>query len=474
MDRVLEMGKVHRFQGLTGREDFDASMVRRLLMGRDTTREDDDETQEVNNGVRRYTVDDDGPGKYRERDLFAMQDTSITCMQIDPQENKFLLTGNTAGVVHLYDMDASDGNTNALHNRFGAASTPSLRRRARYLNATGANPTCEALQSFGPRTSNTGIQGHTASIGALTWYTVDNGLFLTGGSDRRVLSWDTNAFEPAYEFQALGPVQDLAMSTCAALHATHNYCLAAVATSTDSRISLIDIKSCASTHTLVGHTTGGVRRLVWSPDDPYKLVSGGSDGSIRIWDVRKGGKSACVDVLDMNTVEERGEFDADTDSPPAESWCDSPREKRKKQFSQEYYKHKLEKALEDCETSTSSMNAKTKIRKISKPPSDVAFQPQDFSHGRVKESDQRRTRDTNKAHGGPITGMTFPSCRRVIARTSRRKHDLKLDDSSHCEKAVLVSTGTDNELRLWDFSYNDGPRRKVSRSLHFLYRVILV
>lgn len=62
-------------------------------------------------------------------------------------------------------------------------------------------------------------------------------------------------------------------------------------------VRLVDLKSGSSTHSLAGHS-GSVLAVAWHPKDENTLVSGGSDGAVRIWDIRKSASS--LGVLDMD------------------------------------------------------------------------------------------------------------------------------------------------------------------------------
>lgn len=62
-------------------------------------------------------------------------------------------------------------------------------------------------------------------------------------------------------------------------------------------VRLVDLRTGANTHSLAGHS-GSVLSVAWSPKDEYILLSGGSDGTARLWDVRRSAGS--LGVLDMD------------------------------------------------------------------------------------------------------------------------------------------------------------------------------
>jgi DNA excision repair protein ERCC-8 len=68
-------------------------------------------------------------------------------------------------------------------------------------------------------------------------------------------------------------------------------------------IRLLDLRTGGITHTLVGHEWGFVIPVRWSPSRPYLLASGGSDGTVRLWDVRRG--KACLASLDQHNTASR-------------------------------------------------------------------------------------------------------------------------------------------------------------------------
>ena len=58
---------------------------------------------------------------------------------------------------------------------------------------------------------------------------------------------------------------------------------------------MVDLRSGSSTHSLAGHH-GALLSLAWSPIVEHVLASGGIDGTVRLWDIRK--SSGSLGVLD--------------------------------------------------------------------------------------------------------------------------------------------------------------------------------
>jgi WD40 repeat protein len=53
------------------------------------------------------------------------------------------------------------------------------------------------------------------------------------------------------------------------------------------------------THELSTHAGGGVNAVAWDPCHPFRLVSGGDDFTVRLWDIRKSDSAACLGILDQ-------------------------------------------------------------------------------------------------------------------------------------------------------------------------------
>ncbi|KAL8639968.1 MAG: hypothetical protein Q9226_008801 [Calogaya cf. arnoldii] len=80
---------------------------------------------------------------------------------------------------------------------------------------------------------------------------------------------------------SLSPIASHLLVACATQHAA---------------VRLVDLRSGASTHSLAGHQRA-VLSVGWCPHEEYILASGGSDGTARLWDIRRSSNS--LGVLDL-------------------------------------------------------------------------------------------------------------------------------------------------------------------------------
>lgn len=130
---------------------------------------------------------------------------------------------------------------------------------------------------------------HRASVSSVCWYPVDNGLFLSGAKDGLVKIWDSNALNVASTFDIGSPVHAVAMSPVAGTHA-----LVAVGCRAPDAV-LCDMVSGGFVHRLTGHR-GPVFSVAWSLHSEHEVLTGGADGQVKVWDVRRAGALAVLDM----------------------------------------------------------------------------------------------------------------------------------------------------------------------------------
>ncbi len=113
--------------------------------------------------------------------------------------------------------------------------------------------------------------------------------FLTSGYDHTLKLFSSETLKASASFDLGSIVYSHAVSSIA------SHLLVACA-SQHPAVRLVDLRSGSSTHSLAGHS-GTVLAVAWHPKDENVLASGGSDGCVRLWDVRRSASS--LGVLDM-------------------------------------------------------------------------------------------------------------------------------------------------------------------------------
>ena len=137
------------------------------------------------------------------------------------------------------------------------------------------------------------VGAHRHGVHSVCWYPHDSGMFVSGGADQMVKVWDSNALEAVLTFNLEGAVYETRMSPSAA--STHN--LVAIAGDMN-HVTLGDIGTGTATHILTGHTAP-VWSCAWSGRSEWELVSGSSDGQVRLWDVRRPGTRWVFDANEL-------------------------------------------------------------------------------------------------------------------------------------------------------------------------------
>ncbi|CAK9155431.1 unnamed protein product [Ilex paraguariensis] len=188
---------------------------------------------------------------------------SINSIQVDLTEGRYLLSGASDASVAVYDIQ-------------------------RATNYEGGSLVAKHNSIFVIDKQHD--HGHKYAVSSAIWYPVDTGLFITGSYDHHINVWDTNTSQVVMNFKMPGKVYRTAMSSLATSH------MLIAAGTEDVQVRLCDIASGAFAHTLSGHRDG-VMSVEWSTSSEWVLVTGGCDGAIRFWDIRRAG---CFCVLDQS------------------------------------------------------------------------------------------------------------------------------------------------------------------------------
>ena len=137
-------------------------------------------------------------------------------------------------------------------------------------------------------------------LSALQWYPVDTGMFFTVSTAAIVAVWDTNQLQVVQTFQPFQYEDSLVAGgySSSMEWSPHQAHLGAVGTKGVEPIRLIDLRAGHAAQSLRDSKhkmSTGTTSLTWSPIHSHLLVSGGFDGCIRLWDIRKGNQACVLD-----------------------------------------------------------------------------------------------------------------------------------------------------------------------------------
>ncbi|XP_070791969.1 DNA excision repair protein ERCC-8 [Pituophis catenifer annectens] len=199
----------------------------------------------------------------KNKDVERIHGSGINTLDIEPVENRYMLSGGSDGTIVLYDLE-------------NFSRTPCY--------------TCKVICSVGRNHPSV----HKYSVETVQWYPHDTGMFTSSSFDKTLKIWDTNTLQPADEFHFDETVYSHHMSPVATRH-----CLIAVGTKS-SKVQLCDFKSGSCSHILQGHTQE-ILAVSWSPRYEFILATGSADSRVKLWDVRRA--SACLLTLDQHNGE---------------------------------------------------------------------------------------------------------------------------------------------------------------------------
>ncbi|XP_019415693.1 PREDICTED: DNA excision repair protein ERCC-8-like isoform X1 [Lupinus angustifolius] len=201
------------------------------------------------------------------KDIVSSHKGSINSLQIDFSERRYLLSAASDSTVAVYDIQ-------------------------RATNYEGGGVISKHSSIFVVDKQHE--SGHKYAVSSAIWYPIDTGLFITGSYDHHINVWDTNTTKVVVNFKMPGKVYKTAMSTLATSH------MLIAAGTEDVQVRLCDIASGAFAHTLSGHRADGVMNVEWSTSSEWVLITGGCDGAIRFWDIRRAG---CFLLLDQSRTQ---------------------------------------------------------------------------------------------------------------------------------------------------------------------------
>lgn len=184
-------------------------------------------------------------------------------LAIDRFEGRYLLSGGADSTISIWDL-----------------SDPAEQK--------SDDNKCSTL--YAPLVTSPKGSAHKFGVTDLSFYPFDSLAFLSSSYDHHLSlsSSETLAVSATFNLDsviyshAASPIASHLLVACATQHPT---------------VRLVDLRSGTSAHSLAGHA-GAVLAVGWSPKDDHALASGGVDGTIRLWDVRR--SAAALGVLDLD------------------------------------------------------------------------------------------------------------------------------------------------------------------------------
>lgn len=198
---------------------------------------------------------------------------AVNCMSLEAQESRYLLCGGLYGTISLTDLESFDAN----------------------VRDGGARVAKNIWVGHGSSSTSHGMEGTDRSVGglmisSLEWYPQDSGMFVSALSNGSLSIWDTNELAVAYTFK-LG-----ASILTSKIRSYESGALIAAGLS-DNKIKLCDTRTGDSCLALQGHTAG-VSAVDWCPSSIHQLASASLDGTMKVWDVRRGGDNPPIMSFD--------------------------------------------------------------------------------------------------------------------------------------------------------------------------------
>ncbi|QDS67566.1 hypothetical protein FKW77_003378 [Venturia effusa] len=183
----------------------------------------------------------------------------VNSIAIDRFEGRYLLSGGADASIAIWDLEAP--------------------------HATNSSAATYRALATAPR----GVSPHTHGITQISFFPFDSLAFLSSSYDHALKIGSTETLQVSATFN---------LESVVYAHATSNiasHLLVACATQHPA-VRLVDLRSGAASHALAGHT-GALLTVAWSPVDEHVLASGGTDGTVRFWDIRK--SAGFLGAMDM-------------------------------------------------------------------------------------------------------------------------------------------------------------------------------
>ncbi|KAI0908157.1 WD40-repeat-containing domain protein [Ustulina deusta] len=232
---------------------------------------------------------------------FARLQTTRLLASFQPRP-QYRFDGGERGVaVHDGDASSSDAAASIWAHQAGVSALALERFDGRILVSGGSDASIKLwdLEQCGnpskPHTFNPvgairpSPQAHKFGITHLSFYPFDSAAFVSTSYDQTLKLWSTEEARLSASFSLGSKIYTHALSPIA------SHLLVACGTQHPA-VRLVDLRSGSSIQSLTGHG-GAILATAWSPRHEHVLATGGVDGTVRIWDIRRAG--ALIGMLDQ-------------------------------------------------------------------------------------------------------------------------------------------------------------------------------
>lgn len=226
------------------------------------------------------------------RDVFPVNchhNAAVNSLSLESMEYQYLLSGCADLSIKLWDLKAQE-------EVKGDDEDPDWRYRRQYEDYDYDNP----RQVFTNIATVPRKTAHTFGISSIMWWPFDTGIFVSASFDHTVKIWDTQEMAPVHEFDIANRVYLIDIRGHQPNEMTAS---ALIAVASDQPfIRLLDIRAGSSAHTLSGHK-GKTLEVKWHPTNPFLFASGGFDGEVKVWDIRRSNNCLCrLDMLKTSSL----------------------------------------------------------------------------------------------------------------------------------------------------------------------------
>ena len=219
------------------------------------------------------------------------RNASVNSLSVERNEYRYLLSGCADSSIKLWDL--KDQDSKQVENEVDA--------KLHYKHINDAYDYDNPHSTFSNIATIPRKSVHMFGISSIQWWPYDTGMFVSGSFDHTVKVWDTNEMTPVHTFDMLYRVYSIDICGNDTVNKFLSTALVAVG-SDQPFIRLLDLRSASSAHTLQGHR-GKTLCVKWNPQNPNLLASGGFDGEVKVWDIRRSKSCLCrLDMLKTNNT----------------------------------------------------------------------------------------------------------------------------------------------------------------------------